>query len=417
LPINVDHVNMNGMTLVGTDEVARRLGVKRETVYAYVSRGLLTRHAGSRRRASLFDAAEVERLAARARRTDRSGALEVVVDTQLTLLDPDGRLFYRGRDAVELARFRTFEQVTALLWDEAPRAAWELTEDAATVLAGLTAALPEAAADTDRIAVAVAGLAATDPRADRRHPDAVRDAGATILAGALDALPVAGAPAADRSAAARLWAALTPAPGRPAARAALDAALVLLADHELAASTLAGRVAASAWAGPYHVVLSGLGPLGGVLHGRAPRTIEALLAEVVTPADAYEVLGRRMDAAGQVPGFGHRVYRDRDPRADHLLPLATSLARDPARARRVEAVVEAADALGLRPPNVDLAVCALAHALELRRDAPTTIFTVARIAGLVAHALEEYPHRLRFRPRASYVGPAPRQEPVRRLTS
>src|SRR6202012_6079695 len=111
---------------LGTEEVARRLGVKRETVYAYVSRGLLERHPASGTHDSRFDPAEVERLAARARRPDRSSALEVVVETELTLLDPAGRLSYRGRDAIELARFRSFEEVVALLWDGAPPAPWEL---------------------------------------------------------------------------------------------------------------------------------------------------------------------------------------------------------------------------------------------------------------------------------------------------
>jgi citrate synthase len=101
--------------LLTSEEAARRLGVRRETVYACVSRGVLERHVSSTRRRSLFDREAVERLAARARRTDRSGALEVVVDSELTLLDPDGHLYFRGHDAVELARFRSFEQVAALL--------------------------------------------------------------------------------------------------------------------------------------------------------------------------------------------------------------------------------------------------------------------------------------------------------------
>ncbi|MCW3007063.1 MAG: binding domain protein excisionase family, partial [Solirubrobacterales bacterium] len=103
-----------------TSETAHRLGVKPQTVYAYVSRGLLTRHPdpGGDRRRSRFDRAEVERIAHRARHTDRSGALEVVVDTELTLLDPDGHLAYRGRDVMELARYRSFESVAELLWGE-----------------------------------------------------------------------------------------------------------------------------------------------------------------------------------------------------------------------------------------------------------------------------------------------------------
>lgn len=102
--------------LLSTTEVARRLGVKPQTVYAYVSRGLLSPDAASSHRNSLFAADEVERVAAKARRPSSSGALEVVIETQLTSLDPEGRLHYRGRDVIELARFRSFEEVAGLLW-------------------------------------------------------------------------------------------------------------------------------------------------------------------------------------------------------------------------------------------------------------------------------------------------------------
>ena len=101
---------MDALRLLTTAETARRLGVKRETVYAYVSRGLLARHPASTVHDSRFDPDVVERLAARARQTDRSGALEVVVETRLSLLDPDGRLSFRGHDAIELARVSQFRE-------------------------------------------------------------------------------------------------------------------------------------------------------------------------------------------------------------------------------------------------------------------------------------------------------------------
>jgi citrate synthase len=424
---------------LGTEEVARRLGVKRETVYAYVSRGLLERHPASGPHDSRFDPAEVERLATRARRPDRSSALEVVVETELTLLDPAGRLSYRGRDAIELARFRSFEEVVALLWDGAPAAPWELDEARAAAIAAVGDALGPEAPDAERIAAVVATLAARDPARDSRDPDSVRRAGTEVFAGILAALsrssdatmrhadargrPLVRSDRRGRSkarpagqgttahgaagqrttagVAERLWVALADSEAKPRAEqvAALNAALILLADHELAASTFAARVAASAWAGPYRVILAGLGPLGGSLHGGAGLAVEALLDEVAAGADP----GNALDAlivAGPVPGFGHRVYRDRDPRADHLL---ARLGRDPATA----ALLEAAETRGLPAPNVDFALAALVKAHGLRAGSSATIFTVARIAGIVAHALEEYEHRLRFRPRASYVGPTP----------
>jgi citrate synthase len=387
---------------LGTEEVARRLGVKRETVYAYVSRGLLERHPASGAHDSQFDPAEVERLAARARRPDRSSALEVVVETELTLLDPAGRLSYRGRDVIELARFRSFEEVVALLWDGAP-APWELDDERASAVTAVGDVLGPEAPDAERIAAVVATLAARDPARDSRDPDSVRRAGADVFAGILVELSSRIERGSLHSTLAEgLWRALaadTDAKPRAEQFAALNSALILLADHELAASTFAARVAASAWAGPYRVILAGLGPLGGSLHGGAGIAVEALLDEVAAGADPAAALDA-LAAAGPVPGFGHRVYRDRDPRADHLL---ARLARDPS----AEALLAAAEARGLPAPNVDFALAALVKAHRLRAGSSATIFTVARIAGIVAHALEEYEHRLRFRPRASYVGPTP----------
>jgi citrate synthase len=377
---------------LGTEEVARRLGVKRETVYAYVSRGLLERHPASGPHDSQFDPDEVERLAARARRPDRSSALEVVVETELTLLDPAGRLAYRGRDAIELARFRSFEEVVALLWEGAPPTPWRLKEKLS---------FEKEAKDAELIPLVVATLATRDPQRDDRDPESVRRVGGEVFAGILDAL---GGDVGD-SVAERLWVALAE-PGakvRAERVKGLDAALILLADHELAASTFAARVAASAWAGPYRVILAGLGPLGGALHGGAGLAVEALIEEVAQGADAGAAIEARL-AAGPLPGFGHRVYRDRDPRADHLLDR---LGPDPVAA----ALLDAAAERELPAPNVDFALAALVHAHGLRPGSSATIFTVARIAGIVAHALEEYEHRLRFRPRASYVGPTPPSTP------
>jgi citrate synthase len=414
--------------LLTTAEVAHRLGVKPETVYAYVSRGLLERHEQSDRRRSLFSADAVDRLAGRARRPGRSDAFEVVIETELTALDPAGRLFYRGLDATELARFRSFEDVAGLLWGGDPLAPWELDDDGARLIASLRPSLPAGVAGVDAIPVAVAALAANDGgRADRR-PEAVRRAGARILAGVLAILGGDDelASSDDRSAVTRLWRALRPdgRSARPAQVAALNAALVLLADHELAASTFAARVAASAWADPYRVVLAGLGPLGGTLHGGAALAVESLLAEIDSPDAAFGVLDRRLSTGG-VPGFGHRVYRDRDPRADSLLGVTlgatwpptsgpqgisvrlAAVCDSPQRAATIEATLAAAAALGLPFANVDFALAGICHAMRLRPGSSATIFTCARIAGLIAHALEEYPHRLRFRPRAAYVGPSP----------
>ncbi len=392
--------------MLGTAEVAHRLGVKPATVYAYVSRGLLERDPASSHRRSVFRADAVSRLAAGSRHPNRSGALEVTVETGLTLLDPSGRLFYRGHDVNDLARYRSFEDVVALLWDGPTPAPWELDEPAAAQVIGLRPLLPPGVSPFDLIPLAVAALATSDPgRADRRPP-AIRRTGIRIFAGILG-LIAPGSSAPDHSAAYRLWAAFSAQRPRPAQVAALDAALICLADHEMAASTLAARVAASTWADPYRVVLAGLGPIGGNLHGGASLEVAELLTRVKSPADAFATLEGYISRGG-VPGFGHRVYRDRDPRADHLLARLESVTTVAGSQERTRSLLEAAASLGLPAPNVDFALAALLASMDLPSGAAPTIFSFARIAGLLAHALEEYPYRLRFRPRATYVGPAPR---------
>jgi citrate synthase len=392
--------------MLTTADTARKLGVKPQTVYAYVSRGLLTRHPDADGRRSRFDPAEVERLAARARHGGRAGALEVVVDSELTLIDVEGRLWFRGRDATELARFRSFEQVAALLWDDAdPHTPWRAPGEMLRVCEDAQAALPRAARPIERMRVIAAAAPATDPVRDDRRPAAVRAVGRTLIAVLVDALPERSAPR-DASIAARLWSRLSDAPPSPSALNALDAALVLLADHELAASTLAARVAASAWADPYLVVLTGLGALGGALHGASAGAAQAMLAAIETPEDAGAALGERLRADGRIPGFGLGVYRERDPRADALLALLPR-AGAPEPLAVVDEVVRLAGREGGPAPNVDFALGALAVTSGLRPGAAEAIFALARVAGLIAHAIEEYPHRLRFRPRAAYAGPAP----------
>lgn len=389
-------------------EAARRLGVRRETVYAYVSRGLLERHPASTRRSTRFGRDAVERLAGRARRTDRSPAVEAVVDTELTLLDPAGRLAYRGRDAVDLARHAGLERVAALLWGDRHDGPWRAPADVVTLVRAVVAPLDGVAAPAELLPVVVAALRAGDPLRGDRRPASVRRAARTIVAAVVDGLPRTGVPVDDRVAA-RLWCVLAEddVPPGPAQLRALDAALVLLADHELAASTFAARVAASAWADPYGVVLTGLGPLGGALHGAASTEAERLLVTAAGPAGPARALGELLAGGAPPAGFGHREYRDRDPRADHLLGVLAGCARDPAAAGAVADVVGLARDRGLPAPNVDLALAGLTTAMRLRPGSAATIFGLARVVGLVAHGLEEYRHRLRFRPRASYVGIRP----------
>ena len=195
----------------------------------------------------------------------------------------------------------------------------------------------------------------------------------------------------------RLWSAL----GAPAhideGVVALNAALVLLLDHELAASTMAARIAAGTGADPWLVLLTGLAALGGPRHGRSSVAAEALLRAGLAGLEGY--------ATDQsVPGFGHKVYVDADPRAEVLLDHVARL--DPAGWPDVEALLLAvSNRFGLSP-NVDLGLAALVRACGFRPASGETIFALSRMVGWLAHAMEEYPQGLRFRPRAIYTGDA-----------
>ncbi len=397
---------------LSTSQAAQLLGVKTATIYAYVSRGQLTRHVAADRRSSRFERAEVQRLAARTRRGGRAGSLDVVLDTELSLLEPTGSLYYRGHDAVRLARDTSYEQVAALLWSgttpvpgQQPEP-WECT--GAALAAGRSAqqALPAATRPADRLRVTAAVVAGTDPLRHDRRPGAVVTTGQALIAALADCLPRRHEPA-DRTIAARLWAALAPTAPEPAQLRALNAALVLTADHELASSALASRVAAAVWADPYLTVLAGLATAGGVLHGGAMSEVESLLTELAHGRSPADLVAARLAGPTPVPGFGHHVYTRRDPRSDALRALVDEAGGADQLAAAAEELVALVGRHDGPPPNVDFALGLLAARAGLTAGAAEAVFLMGRSAGLIGHTIEEYRHRFRFRPRAVYTGPAP----------
>ena len=203
----------------------------------------------------------------------------------------------------------------------------------------------------------------------------------------------------------RLWPRLSRYRATPRLVATLNAALVLLADHELAASTFAARVAASVRADPYSVVSTGLGCIAGTLHGAASQPVVDLFAEVGTPDRAARVVGERLRRGERIPGLGHKVYRTRDPRAGVLLDLLRHQAVPRERWAVVERVLNVVEDQLAVVVNIDFALGALAWVTEMDGDAAEAVFSIARTAGWLAHAIEEYAEEpLRFRPRAVYIG-------------
>ncbi|GLX21440.1 MULTISPECIES: citrate/2-methylcitrate synthase [Streptomyces] len=394
-----------------TREAAQLLGVKPATVYAYVSRGQLGSRRDAAGRGSTFDAREVEALARRSRREAAAPAGELSVRTALTLIEAD-RYFFRGVDAVELASRYPYEEVAEWLWTGTlPHGArFTAPPDALTAARRAVAALPEHSGPLDRLRVAVAAAAVVDPlRFDLSEEAVLGSARCLIptLVGALPGSEAAPAPEGDGRLARALWPRLTGHEPDQAAVDALDLALALLVDHDLAASTLAVRVAASARAHPYAVVSAGLGALEGPLHGAAGRLAHRMLAEVLERGGAAPVVAEHLRAGRRVPGLGHRLYRGEDPRARALFAHLEGL---PAAAPALGAARDVAAVMarhGLHP-NVDLALAVLTVSCGMTAEAGETVFAVARTAGWIAHALEEYQERpLRMRPSGHYTGTRP----------
>jgi len=378
---------------------AERLGVDVRTLYAYVSRGALRRAPGPDGRSSRYDSDELELLARRSRpRTlpRPAASIDLVIATRVSTVS-DGVVRYRGRDVLGLvAAGERFEAVAELLWACPPAAGpvWRLSAGQAASLELVLDALGDGTPVAMRFAAAVAAAAGAGGPGATSPPDWPawgRFLIATLVGASGQARGDAGA---DGQVARRLWRRWSPLSPTAARVSALDTALVLLAEHELAASTLAVRVAASARAAPPGCVLAGLGALSGTLHGDAPRIVrERLFCQRADGADDEAGDDARLPAG---VGFGHSVHRGGDPRSAPLLRAVQAIAT-PADRDLIERAVHDAPA----PPNADFALAALSHVARMPPEAATAIFAVARTAGWIAHAAEEYTEPyVRFRGRA-----------------
>lgn len=375
---------------ISMDEVCNLLGVQPQTVYAYVSRKkieVMPDPADTRR--SLYRAEDVGALAKRKQAGRKHETLatntlfgaEPSIPTALSTF-AKGRLYYRGQDAVALARTATLEDAAALLW-------------AADSAVDFSCAEPVPAGQPGRVAAftAVARLAATGHSTRGRmvhvlHTEAQGLVGQ--LATAFGARPGA-EPLHQRFA--KGW-------KQPAAVAELlRTALVLLVDHELTSSAFATRIAASTHASLPACLLAGLTTLSGPLHGDASGRVQTLFTDVERLGDD-QVVSNYLSAGLPFAGFGHHIYPDGDPRAAALLAQFEPPAFI---ARFIEKVTALT---GLRP-NIDVALAALVAHYRLPADAAFGLFATARSVGLLAHSLEQLGVAQVIRPRGRYVGVLP----------
>ena len=390
--------------LLTARETAERLGIKRDTLYAYVSRGLLRSQPipGSRERG--YRTEEVERLRAGRglSRATRSEPFVPVIDSAICLIE-GGRLYYRGHDAIRLAETTTLEDIAGLLWGQDPISTFRHSQRSEARGIGGRVGAAASLGVIERCHVRLAELAAADLGALDLTPHGIVRTGRAILyelAACIGDRPTAPDPVHEQLAA--LW--------RLDQKGAdlVRRCLVLLADHELNASTFVARCVASTGATPYAVVSGALAALSGRRHGGASASAEALLHEIAERDDPLAVMAARLARNEMLPGLGHPLYPAGDPRAAALLNAA--MAAIPASRPLIEAAVAAARQLVPQPPNVDFALAAATTALGLPQGTALAIFILGRTVGWIAHAIEQYQSDVLIRPRARYTGPRPGEE-------
>jgi citrate synthase len=334
-----------------------------------------------------------------------AGALrwgEPVLDSAITAITPQGPA-YRGRLATELAQGGVkLENVAELLWSgylPPQPITWPST---AIPIAQLARLIPYDTRPLDAMPLVVHAAALADPQRGDRRPDAIVARARRLLPMLAAALAPELNPAAVTRAlgAGRVGAIATRALGLDeSATPGIDLCLVLLADHELNASSFAARIAASTDADPYACVAAALAALSGPRHGTAVEAVARLVEEVGTPEHARPHM-RALRRTGELPpGFGHPLYPEGDPRALPLLAWARRSSD-----RRVRTLLAIVEAVADAAPNVDAGLAALAFAIGIRPTAASGLFAVARSAGWIAHALEQRAAGFLLRPRARYTG-------------
>jgi citrate synthase len=358
--------------------------------------------------------------------------LEDVVATSSAICYLDGQrgvLAYFGYDIHDLARESTFEETCFLLWHGRLPSRAELGDLESQLAAArqvpepvlrLMRSLP-AVDGMDALRTLTSALAHYDPdtadnSAQANYRKAVRLTGqfCALVAtygrladgkGAIQADP-------GLSHAANFLYMLTGERPSPLAARAFDIALILHADHELNASTFAGRVTAATLSDLHSAMVSAIGTLKGPLHGGANADVMRLLIDIgpdSSPDRVEEAVRARLARKDKIPGFGHRVYRTEDPRATHLRRMSREVGQRAGDLRwyqmseRIEAVVRAEKHLY---PNVDFYSASTYHMLGIPVALFTPIFAVSRISGWTAHALEQYANNRLIRPRTEYVGPS-----------
>ena len=391
-------------------QAADMLGVTRATLYAYASRGQLRSETiPGRVRERRYYREDVQRLLDRkdARRDPAAAAARglhwggPVLESGITLIH-DGRLYYRGQDAVTLAETATLEEAALVLWAAEDNERGRLFDQACALSPRQLTRLRACGKEPYALLQAVLPMAArADLASYDLRPAAVRLTGARIVKLLTAIVAPRDARAPLHRALQRAWA-----PGRAEVGDVIRAALVLCADHELNVSAFTARCAASAGASPYDVVSAAMATLRGYKHGGAGERVLTMLAAADTLRHARTQVAARLRRGESLPGFGHPLYPAGDPRAVLLLRLAESGGNDEA-SRVTRNLRKAGSELLHDLPNLDFGLAAITRAFRLPDQAPVLLFALGRTIGWIAHAIEQYTSGDLIRPRARYTGPMP----------
>ena len=397
--------------LLTARETCHMLGISQATLYAYVSRGLLESRPGKDQRSRLYLRQDVERLAQRkqvGRGAARGAAQSLdrglpVLETRISLIRPDGP-YYRGRSAIAMVREgATLEDVARQLWDSGrddPFATPALPQWPAVVapLAG-NASLPpleRAMAAIPLLALDVLHSFSSAPRV--RHEIAaglLRHNAALLVAQAPTDAPV-------HRVLAEAWH-----PGDDSFADLVRAALVVCADHELNVSAFAARVVASTGAHLHATVCTGLAALSGPRHGGATARAYALIADALQARSPRAFIAQRWQRGDDLPGFGHALYPQGDPRGAELLARARDRHAGTREMAALETLIVATEEISGLRPNIDFMLAAICHLNRLPATPALVMFAAGRLAGWLAHALEQQAQGRLIRPRARYTGITP----------
>jgi citrate synthase len=359
-----------------------------------------------------------------------SGLEDVVVcESRICFIDGQrGQLVYRGYDIDDLALHSTFEEVAFLLWNNRLPLQAELDDLRAQLIAAMTLpaeliemlrALP-CDADAMRILqVGVSALGILDPEGDDTSPDALR-VKAIKLAAQLPTLTTTWhrlreghevlPPNPDYGVAWNFLYLMSGQEPEHLAARTFDAALILHADHELNASTFSARVTAATLSDMYSAVVSAIGTLKGPLHGGANEAVMSMLREIPSADAAAQYVEDAVAQKKKIMGFGHRVYKAKDPRAKILEEMSRALGEKVGdtswfdKSVAVEAAFQPRVAAKGIYPNVDFFSASAYHVMGIPDDLFTPIFACSRVVGWTSHLLEQYANNRLFRPDSDYVG-------------